>query len=83
MYPTLVKISCGYVEVDSLGGRDIAFYPNKIGQKLNQCVKHANFSCFYKTILWLVSLPQLVVDVGLPRMKHLLKVDMSNTRTNI
>ena len=29
-------------------GRDIAFYPNKIGQKLteNQRVKHANFACF-------------------------------------
>ena len=45
------KISDEYGEADGLG-RDIAFYSNKIGQKFtkNQRVKHANFSCFEKTI---------------------------------
>ena len=41
-------------------GRDVAFYPNKIRQKLteNRRVKHANFACFENTISRLDSLSQ-------------------------
>ena len=53
--------------------RDIAFYPNKIGQKLteNRGVKHANFkSQNLGKIGWLnTTLEVLLDDVGLPRIK--------------
>ena len=55
--------------------RDIAFYPNKIGQKLteNRRVKHANFKSQNPgKIGWLnTTLEVLTDDVILPRIKIL------------
>ena len=55
-------------------GRDIAFYPNKIRQKLaeNQRVKHENFAFFESTTSPPASLLQqhgITDDVALPRIK--------------
>ena len=63
------KVSRGCVKKDGL-----AFYSNKIGQKLteNRRVKHANFACFENTISWQNSLPQhdcITIDIVLPRIK--------------
>ena len=56
-----------------MGGRDIAFYSNKIRQKLteNQRVKHVNFACFENRISQQTSLPKhdIINDVGLPIIK--------------